>query len=101
MKDDCISRQAVIARLNQAAENWNIAEPYHEGMRAGFRNAARIVLEMPSAKPQITECEHCLAYDHFDNGVDGFCRKMGKVMCVSDFCSYAERRQDGTACNNY
>ena len=55
MKDDCISRQAVIARLNQAAENWNIAEPYHEGMRAGFRNAARIVLEMPSAQTELIE----------------------------------------------
>ena len=48
-----------------------------------------------TTEPQITECEHCLAYDPFKNGVDGFCRKMGKVMCVSDFCSYAERREDG------
>lgn len=43
---------------------------------------------------EVVRCEHCLAYDSFKNGIEGFCRKMGKVMCGSDFCSYAERRTD-------
>lgn len=46
---DLIDRNKAIKLIDAAAENWNIAEPYHEGMRAGFRNAARIILGMPSA----------------------------------------------------
>ncbi len=48
--DDLISRRAAIDALYTAAEHWNIAEPYHEGMRTGFLNAARIVLSLPSAQ---------------------------------------------------
>ena len=89
--DDTISRQAVIARLDQAAENWNIAEPYHEGMRAGFRNAARIVLEMPSAQTDrkkgrwipmsngtYYKCSEC-GYARM-KGDDNFCKECGTDM---------------------
>ena len=67
---------------------------WHELSNSYEQTIVRLT-EAASRQPQITECEHCLAYDPFDNGVDGFCRKMGKVMCVSDFCSYAERKGDG------
>lgn len=50
--DDLISRQDLLDALDKAASCWNIAEPYHEGIRTGFRNAARIVLSLPSAQPE-------------------------------------------------
>ena len=97
MADDTISRRAAIdalnasmifGRCNEKTVTFKALKKYAEGVRERIE-------ALPSAKPQITECEHCLAYDPFDNGIDGFCRKMGKVMCVSDFCSYAERKGDG------
>ncbi len=82
---DCVSRQVV----KKVLKDW------YENLIVGSLNGLiKRIDAIPSTEPQITECEHCLAYDPFENGVDGFCRKMGKVMCVSDFCSYAERRAE-------
>lgn len=94
--NDTISRQAAIdalnasmifGRCNEKTVTFKALKKYAEGVRERIE-------ALPSAKPQITECEHCLAYDPFENGVDGYCRKMGKVMRVSDFCSSAERNGD-------
>ena len=61
-----------------------------------FSEAADMIEDWPPADAvKVVRCEHCLAYDSFKNGIEGFCRKMGKVMCGSDFCSYAEWREDG------
>ena len=82
------SEYQTIAELQKEVAYW------HELSNSYEQTIVRLT-EAASAQPQITECEHCLAYDPFKNEIDGFCRKMGKVMCVSDFCSYAERRIDG------
>ena len=47
--DDYISRKAVIELLNNSAEFWELAEPYHEGVKAGLRMGARLALETHSA----------------------------------------------------
>ena len=52
LTNDCISRQAAIDALDRAAECWNIAEPFNEGMRAGYKAAITIVLSLPSAQPE-------------------------------------------------
>ena len=93
MVDDTISRQAAIDVLGKIFPADPMRNDYTKGITCGAALATEYIKQLPSAEPQITECEHCLAYDPFENGVDGFCRKMGKVMCVSDFCSYAERRK--------
>lgn len=49
---DLISRQEAIQALDNAAELWNIAEPYHEGIRAGYKNSARLIMSLPSAQPE-------------------------------------------------
>ena len=85
---DALNASMIFGRFNEKTVTFKALKKYAEGVRERIE-------ALPSAKPQITECEHCLAYDPFDNGIDGFCRKMGKVMCVSDFCSYAERKGDG------
>lgn len=85
---DALNASMIFGRCNEKTVTFKALKKYAEGVRERIE-------ALPSAKPQITECEHCLAYDPFDNGIDGFCRKMGKVMCVSDFCSYAERKGDG------
>ena len=53
--NDLISRPAAIDALDRAAECWNIAEPFNEGMRAGYKAAVTIVLSLPSAQPEIAE----------------------------------------------
>lgn len=99
---DLIDRNKAIKLIDAAAENWNIAEPYHEGMRAGYRNAARIILGMPSApnkkksgtwvginkieyfggiiEPTAFECSIC------GNRINNkFMAKLGR--CVFKYCS--------------
>jgi len=47
--DDYISRKAVIELLNNSAEFWKLADPYHEGVKAGLHMGARLALETHSA----------------------------------------------------
>lgn len=49
---DLINRQKAIDAIDSAAGHWNIAEPYHEGVRAGYENSARLILSLPSVPPQ-------------------------------------------------
>lgn len=60
---DPIDRQAAIDALDRAAECWNIAEPFNEGMRAGYKAAVTIVLSLPSAQPDT---------DYSDGYADGY-----------------------------
>ena len=50
--NDLINRQEAIDALDRAAECWNIAEPFNEGMKAGYKAAVTIVLSLPSAQPE-------------------------------------------------
>ena len=50
--NDLINRQEAIDALDRAAECWNIAEPFNEGMKAGYKAAVTIVLSLPSAQPK-------------------------------------------------
>lgn len=50
--NDLINRQEAIDALYRAAECWNIAEPFNEGMKAGYKAAVTIVLSLPAAQPE-------------------------------------------------
>ena len=91
---DLIDRQAAIDALDTAAEHWNIAEPYHEGMRTGFRNAARIVLSLPSAQPEIIRCKDCEFWQDNNGGYPNMnCRWIDdETPDAEDYCSYAKRK---------
>lgn len=49
---DLIDRQMTVDALDRAAENWNIAEPFNEGIRAGYKAAVTIVLSLPSVQSE-------------------------------------------------
>ena len=49
---DLIYKQMTVDALDRAAENWNIAEPFNDGMRAGYKAAATIVLSLPSVQSE-------------------------------------------------
>ena len=93
---DTIIRPAAIDALDNAAECWNIAEPYHEGMRAGFRNSANLILSLPSVQPEIIRCKGC-KYACIDPE-----RESDEIYCSENdfwkdddfYCGFAERRAE-------
>lgn len=86
---DTVYRQAAIQALDNAAELWNIAEPYHEGIRAGYKNSARLIMSLPSAQPEIIRCKDC---KFFVSDMER-CEADDEHPASPDaFCSWAERR---------
>jgi len=98
---DLISRQAAIAEIMEDIEDRSLhddpATPkdYAEGYDEGIRNAAAIVLQMPSAQPEIIRCKDCKWSDWY-TAVNGnrFCYCMetgcgGRI--EDDYCSYGKR----------
>lgn len=90
---DLIDRTRAVDALTRAANIWQLAEPYHEGIKTGYRNAARIVLGLPPVDSvEVVRCICCKYYgeDIFDRG--GYCKKH-KLDCDDfDFCSRGERK---------
>lgn len=97
--NDLINRHAAFDALDGAAENWNIAEPYHEGIRAGLRQASRIIMNLPSAEPEIIYCKDCVhGVDYYHEG-DCYCSnpKWGLKYFGGSwvfYCADAERRTE-------
>lgn len=60
---DLIDRKAAINELEDAANNWNIAEPFNQGLREGYLAAARILRSLPAEQPEITQ-EQLIDYCH-------------------------------------
>ena len=55
---------------------------------------------MAKLKGKLVLCRECIHAE--DEGTFLWCPVLGTTrMEADDFCSYAERRQDGTACNNH
>ena len=106
MMKDLIDRREAIDALDRAAECWNIAEPFNEGMRAGYKAAVTIVLSLPSAQPErmrgkwiernpqnsdkcrLIECDQCgfshivgfnVPYEHWIENRN-FCERCGADM---------------------
>ena len=83
--NDLISRQAAI----DAIEKMNIPEDM-----CVFEILSHIEVEiatLPSAQPEIIRCKDCKNY----YPIEKLCGINGEPWKEEDFCSYAERREDG------
>ena len=48
---------------------------------------------LPSAQPEIIRCRECKCWRELPNGCQGFCDVHSAYPTVTDFCSWAERRE--------
>ena len=49
--------------------------------------------ELPSAQPEIIRCRDCKCWRELPNGCQGFCDMHSAYPTLTDFCSWAERRE--------
>ena len=49
-----------------------------------------------STHPEIIECKECQCFEIAKNEVNGFCTKHGICPDVYDYCSWAERKENGS-----
>ena len=47
----------------------------------------------PSAQPEIIRCKDCKCWRELPNGCQGFCDMHSAYPTLTDFCSWAERRE--------
>lgn len=86
--NDYISRQAAINALaKEYPMNWNDTDAEIAEQNA-WRDAKRIIEDLPSAQPEIIRCKDC----KYAN-VDCYCTKQIKRN-KEGFCSWAERKQN-------
>ena len=90
---DCISRQAAISEIMEDIKDRSLhddpatPEDYAEGYDEGIRNAAVIVLQMPSAQPEIIRCKDC----RYNND----CEIQYSAQSADEFfCGCAERKDN-------
>ena len=77
MKNDLISRQAAIDAIFGRS---------HEIIKMRIGN-------LPSEQPEIIRCRDCKCWRELPNGCQGFCDMHSTYPTLTDFCSWAERRE--------
>lgn len=107
--DDIISRQTAIDALEKVAElfpwrvpgNRDTYDSYNEAWQDALDRAENEIENLPSAQPDIIQCKDCKYWDSFPS-CSAFsdlhiCKYwMCKISTMEgDFCSRAERREDG------
>lgn len=90
---DTISRQAAIDALEDKKDKTA------KGEIGSFYNTIiqhdiDVIVELPSAQPEIVRCKDCVHYDLAINGYNGQCSRQYATFYADDFCSYGERRGD-------
>ena len=108
---DCVSKRAAVEAIaNQsrfsAEEIINICDKSvqdENGWLGGLKEAILAVLELPSSQPEIILCKDCIHRWHSGGrSVAGKwiriyrCKRNGIEINLNDFCSYAERKKDGS-----
>ena len=96
---DSISRQALLDKF----EPWLKVKDYNDGELNMLKAILYEIRFMPSAQPKIIRCCECKYLQcnmrpdgYLPKGVDEFeCRHWCGSCDPMDFCSYAERREDG------
>ena len=93
--DELISRQAAIDAAALSAAEWD--GMYVQDINGRIREALE---KLSSAQPEIVRCKECKHYQFADNRAFGMPVKMCEWFGFEDvddddFCSRAERRQDG------
>lgn len=108
---DCVGKRAAVEAIaNQsrfsAEEIINICDKSvqdENGWLGGLKEAILAVLELPSSQPEIILCKDCIHRWHSGGrSVAGKwiriyrCKRNGIEINLNDFCSYAERKKDGS-----
>ena len=86
MNDDLISRQAAIDCEYQV----KIINDIEYVMLSEVQMKMR---KLPSAQPEIIRCRDCKCWRELPNGCQGFCDMHSTYPTLTDFCSWAERRE--------
>ena len=97
-RQDLISRQAAVDAIEKVAGlyPWKVPgnrdsySQYNEAWQDALDRAEGAIGNLPSAQPEIIRCKDC----RFNDGV-AYCEMHYRDVKGNDFCSWAERRQDG------
>ena len=83
---DLISRKAAIGR-KVLLEDWTGKEHYAV--------LVTDIEQLPPAQPEIVRCKDCKFSENFiqDDNREKWCNHYGERKQLTDFCSYAERRE--------
>ena len=103
---DLISRQAAIDALDEIRHAlWEIDIPsptvpeyieHHEQVQSVWKlldKKQKELYAMPSAQPEIIRCRECKCWRELPNGCQGFCDMHSTYPTLTDFCSWAVRRE--------
>ena len=108
MKDPIERQMAIDAMINSRsnADVTLVPGSYTNGWRDGSKvlldELLQVVLELPSAQPEIIYCKDCKWYELPSHRITENCVRWMKSNGIllpikpNDFCSYAERRTDGS-----
>ena len=93
--DDLISRQAAIDALAKFVP-YAICDESTESYTNGLTDAYYLILQLPSAQPEIIRCKDCRYYQDNNDGYPHINCKWdaNETPDADDFCSGAERRTD-------
>lgn len=76
-------------------------ETHLDNLAEGFAEADRVIWKMPTVDAvPVVRCKGCIHWDDdpdtygSDYGPKGKCMKSFETMCVDDFCSYGEKKDE-------
>lgn len=104
--DDLIRRQAAIDAINRYGSVWmeytedmSVDEIAERALKASKQSMVKILHDLPSVHPEIIKCKDCKHYYYADNRIPQeqrySCDLDGDRWKPEDFCSYAERKDNG------
>ena len=99
---DLISRQAILKHIEKIRQGVQFMDDTHRAsiIMNGMYLCEKAVMNQPSTQPEIIRCKDCKHYQFADNRAFGMPVKMCEWFGFedvddNDFCSRAERRNDG------
>lgn len=97
-----IDADATIAKFQWLAHDYWNQRTYTSWAEAYLQYAAELVENMPTVDAvEVIHCEHCKHHEKDSSSDSHWCFVWETFTDNHVYCSFAERREDGTACNNY
>ena len=87
---DLISRKAAIDAIRASTSKYT---GFMEMEMYTDDDAVEAIEALPSAQPEIIRCQDCKCWRELPNGCQGFCDMHSTYPTLTDFCSWAERRE--------
>ena len=87
---DLISRKAAIDAIRASTSKYT---GFMEMEMYTDDDAVEAIEALPSAQPEIIRCRDCKCWRELPNGCQGFCDMHSTYPTLTDFCSWAERRE--------